>query len=341
MNDQTPRKAPPTDLGIYARPSGPKEMDPATRVALAVSAVWVFLCVVFLAVVGIGSGSELGGLRILIVVLALGLPVALIWIGATAARSARIMREESERLQASMDAMRQIYVANAQMSATAFGPNVAAKIDEIARGQKRAETALAQFASRRVSEPAPVAADAPAPAPAPVSTAPEPKLDLEEAPAPPQVSTADLIRALNFPEDASDQAGFKSLRRALSDPRTAPMIQASQDLLTLLSQDGIYMDDLSPERARPEVWRLFAVGERGQEISALGGIRDRASIALAAGRMRSDSIFRDTAHHFLRSFDRLMASRADGLSDSDLIRLGDTRTARAFMLMGRVAGLFD
>jgi hypothetical protein len=314
-------------------------MDPATRVALAVSAIWVFLCVVFLAVVGIGSGSELGGLRILIVVLALGLPVALIWIGATAARSARIMREESERLQASMDAMRQIYVANAQMSATAFGPNVAAKIDEIARGQKRAETALAQFASRRVSEPAPEVDVAPVRPP--VSAAPEPKLALEELPAPPQVSTADLIRALNFPEDASDQAGFKSLRRALSDPRTAPMIQASQDLLTLLSQDGIYMDDLAPERARPEVWRLFAVGERGQEISALGGIRDRASIALAAGRMRSDSIFRDTAHHFLRSFDRLMAARADGLSDSDLIRLGDTRTARAFMLMGRVAGLFD
>jgi hypothetical protein len=275
----------------------------------------------------------------LIVILAIGLPVALIWIGATAMRSARIMREESERLQASMDAMRQIYVANAQMSATAFGPNVAAKIDEIARGQKRAETALARFASRRVSEPAPQAAPSPAPAPRPAE--PEPALDLAEAPKAPEVGTADLIRALNFPEDATDKEGFAALRRALSDPRSAPMIQASQDLLTLLSQDGIYMDDLTPDRARPEVWRHFALGERGSAISDLGGIRDRASIALAAGRMRSDSIFRDTAHHFLRSFDRMMAARADSLSDTEIAKLADTRSARAFMLMGRVAGLFD
>jgi len=337
--NEAPQQTPPVDLGIYSRPAGPKGIDPADRVAIAISGVWIFLCIVFLVVVGIGTGGDLGGLRILIVVLAVGLPVALIWIASVAVKGARVMREESERLQASMDAMRQIYVAQAQMSATAFGPNVERKIDEIAKGQKRAESALAQFATRRTSEPSPQRPDTPA---LPRRYAdPEPSLDLADVPPAPQVSTEDLIRALNFPEDAEDQSGFGALRRALADPTAAPMIQASQDLLTLLSQDGIYMDDLTPDRARPEVWRRFAVGDRGAEVSSLGGIRDRASIALAAGRMRSDSIFRDTAHHFLRSFDKMVARQIDRFSDAELIQMADTRTSRAFMLMARVAGMFD
>ncbi len=38
------------------------------------------------------------------------------------------------------------------------------------------------------------------------------------------------------------------------------------------------MDDLRPDRAKPEVWRKFAKGERGRTIAGLGGVRDgRAS----------------------------------------------------------------
>ena len=78
--------------------------------------------------------------------------------------------------------------------------------------------------------------------------------------------------------------------------RPSVLIRASQDVLTLLSQDGIYMDDLRPDRARPEVWRRFAQGERGRAIAALGGIHDRSSLVLAAGRMKKDPVFRDAAH---------------------------------------------
>jgi hypothetical protein len=156
-----------------------------------------------------------------------------------------------------------------------------------------------------------------------------------------QVSTADFISALNFPETAEDREGFAALRRALADRRAATLIRASQDVLTLLSQDGIYMDDLTPDRARPEVWRKFASGERGPAIAGLGGIRDRSSLALSAARMRQDTIFRDSAHHFLRAFDRTLQQMADGLTDQELVALSDTRTARAFMLLGRVSGIFD
>ena len=74
---------------------------------------------------------------------------------------------------------------------------------------------------------------------------------------------ATLIRALHFPEDAQDTEGFAALRRALGDARIAPLIKAAQDVLTRLAQEGIYMDDLRPDRARPEFWRAFAQGTRG------------------------------------------------------------------------------
>jgi hypothetical protein len=101
------------------------------------------------------------------------------------------------------------------------------------------------------------------------------------------------------------------------------------------------MDDLKPEMARPDLWRRFAGGERGRTIAALGGIRDRSSLALTASRMREDTVFRDAAHHFLRTFDKTVAIFEPNASDAELAELSDTRTARAFMLFGRVTGVFD
>lgn len=339
------RPEPPVDLGIYSRMNIRNGLDPADRIAAIVTGIWIVVSLVFVAVVGLGDGASLGPLRFLILILAVFLPVALVWIAAIALKSARIIRDESERLQASMDAMRQIYVSQAQMAATTMGPNVERKIDEIVKGQKRAEDALANFASvRTVSEPAP---SRPMAAPAPSAAAPTP----EEQPTlalatPPEVSIeavsiADFITAMNFPETADDRAGFAALRRALADRRAAQLIRASQDILTLLSQDGIYMDDLPPDRARPETWRKFAAGERGRTISGLGGIRDRSSLALTSARMRQDTIFRDASHHFLRAFDKTFSEMAESLSDQEIAALTQTRTARAFMLLGRVAGIFD
>ncbi|MBT8416469.1 MAG: hypothetical protein KJO42_03440 [Silicimonas sp.] len=320
-------------------------VDPTDKIAIAVSGVWVVACILFLALVGLGDGDDLGPLRFLIVMLAIILPVALIWIGTVAMKSARIVREESERLQASMDAMRQIYIAQAQMAATTMGPNVERKIDEIVKGQKRAEDALASFSTTRLSDDrsasrALPARDATAASP---SGEHQPGLALvtpPEAHGTP-VTVVDMISAMNFPETADDVAGFAALRRALQDRRVAQLIQASQDILTLLSQDGIYMDDLTPDRAKPEIWRRFAGGERGRTIAGLGGIRDRSSLALTSARMRQDSIFRDTAHHFLRTFDKTLAGVADDLSDAEIVAMAETRTSRAFMLLGRVAGMFD
>ena len=155
------------------------------------------------------------------------------------------------------------------------------------------------------------------------------------------VEVADVLRALHFPDSPDDAEGFRALRLALTDHGLAKLIRAAQDVLNLLAEDGIFVDALTADHPKPELWRKFAAGERGGIIAGLGGVRDRSSLALTAARMRGDDVFRDAAHHFLRSFDKAMVTLEPRASDSDLTALSDTRTARAFMLFGRVTGIFD
>lgn len=266
------------------------------------------------------------------------LPVALFWVAAFAARSSRIMREEAERLHIAIDALRQTYVSDRQSRpAEHIQPTVEKKLDEIARTARKTETALATFTTSRNIPRTPVAPQQPAPS----DDQPSLALGTNLEDTLPPLSRGDLIRALNFPDTEQDEVGFSALRKALRDRNARQLVQASQDVLTLLSQDGIYMDDMRPDLARPEVWRRFANGERGRSVAALGGIRDRSSLALTAGRMREDTIFRDAAHHFLRRFDKTLVSLEAEISDEELMALAETRTARAFMLLGRVTGAFD
>ncbi|MDF1668493.1 MAG: hypothetical protein P1U83_02660 [Roseovarius sp.] len=335
------RNTPPAPTGMY----GKSKREPASTIeaiALGLSLAWFALtALVFLVLEPRGVFSEPGGaLRFVMILMVVFLPVAMIWVTATSMRASRMIREESLRMQSAMDAIRTAYLNQLQGQNATAEPSVSKKLDEIAAAQRKTETALAMFSSSRPAAPA-----------RPTAPAPPPSVDSEDQVALPLGTTAediqpplvhdDFIRALNFPETAEDKAGFAALRRALKDRSTAQLIQASQDVLTLLSQDGIYMDDLRPDMARAEIWRRFAAGERGRQIATLGGVRDRSSLALAATRMRSDPIFRDAAHHFLRRFDRMISDFAEAATDAEISDLSDTRTARAFMLLGRVAGTFD
>lgn len=340
-NTSAPNSAqrPSTPMGVYDRPSEPR-ITAIEIVALALSGLWFIGVILFFMLVDIGPApAGTGGIRFVMTMLAVFMPVAMIWVAALAARASRVMREESQRLQAAIDAIRQAYVAQQQGRSLASEPSVTRKLDEIAAAARKTETALATFtSSREHGETRPAAVIAP-----PANTEDQAALPLGTRPEDmaPRLSRQDFIRALHFPETEHDEQGFSALRKALRDRNASQLVQASQDVLTLLSQDGIYMDDLRPDMARPEIWRRFAAGERGRAVAALGGVRDRSSLALAAGRMKEDPIFRDAAHHFLRRFDRAFVEFEPEASDAEISDLAHTRTSRAFMLLGRVAGIFD
>lgn len=331
--DQSPRTS---GVGLYDRPPS-SQITGIEMIALVLSLIWLGGAVAFF--VFVPGGTEFQGLQFLLTMLAVFMPVAMIWVAATAAKSARVMREESQRLQTAIDAIRNTYVMQQKQAGATQEPSVVKKLDEIAEVTRKTETTLATFQSSRR------ATVRPDPVPAPVDLDGNDQASLELGTSAeelePPLPTDDFLKALNFPETAEDEAGFAALRRALRDRKAGQLIQAAQDVLTLLSQDGIYMDDLRPDMARPEIWRQFANGTRGRSVAALGGVRDRTSLALSNARMKQDPIFRDAAHHFLRLFDRTFAEFEPNATDAEISALSDTRTARAFMLLGRVAGTFD
>jgi hypothetical protein len=312
---------------------------------VVLSGAWIVLILAYVLMAPTGSDAQTVGL--MMTLLMVFLPLALVWVVVITLRSVRDLRAEAARLQASVDAMRATYVqTQGQMQQpSGIKPSVERKINEIAAVSRQAETVLATFTSRRDASLTVPSADRKA---ALVQAQPEPSAEQTAlalgAPAEdgrPPLSVADFIQALQFPESPDDKDGFRALRLALEDRTVAKLIRSAQDVLTLLSQDGIYMDDLKPDLSRPDLWRRFAAGERGRSIAGLGGIRDRTSLALTAGRMKTDPVFRDAAHHFLRSFDKTVAAFEPNATDVELADLGDTRTARAFMLLGRVTGTFD
>jgi hypothetical protein len=338
---QTPTRKAPAPGPLPMPEGGGRGLEIA---GVLLSLVWIGLILVYVLVLP-GGGSDDRTFSLLMTLLLVFLPLALVWVVVITLRSVRELRAEAARLQASVDAMRASYVQTQAQQPSGLKPSVERKIDEIAAVSRQAETVLATFTSRRDSTLSVPSADRKA---ALIPFQPEASAEQTAlalgAPAEegrPPLSVADFIRALQFPESPEDKDGFRALRLALEDRTVAKLIRAAQDVLTLLSQDGLYMDDLKPDLSRPDLWRRFAEGERGRSIAGLGGIRDRTSLTLAAGRMKADPVFRDAAHHFLRSFDKTVAAFEPNASDVELAALGDTRTARAFMLLGRVTGTFD
>jgi len=305
--------------------------------ALALAVLWVLVILaVYVLAPDMALSTEWNAP--LVRVLAVMMPVLMLLVAAIALRSARIMREETDRLHAAISSLRHMYLAHTQAAAAVSEPSVTKKLEEIAETARKTETVLATFQStRRTPERLAI------PSKAMEAVAEQGSLELgtsAEDMSPP-LSNEHFIRALNFPESAEDEDGFVSLRLALKDRHAAQVIRAAQDVLTLLSQEGIYMDDLRPDRARPDIWRQFANGARGRAVAALGGVRDRSSLALSSARMKQDPLFRDSAHHFLRRFDQMFTRFEAEATDTEISALSDTRTARAFMLLGRVAGTFD
>lgn len=287
-----------------------------------------YVAAVALSVVWIGLGAYLWhgtapvglvarGLALVSVIL----PLAMIWLLALSLGQLHRLRGERERLQMAMDQLR-LQAANPPRPAPPPTPAASAEPAPKLTFQTRREAGLAP------------------PPRTPVEEQPGLALGPLDDPGEP-LSAEDFLRAVHFPDSPDDTRAYAALKLALADRLSSKLIQAAQDVLNLLAEDGIYMDDLAPDRARPELWRKFAAGERGRAIAALGGVRDRSCLALTSARMREDEIFRDVAHHFLRSFDKAFVAIEPRATDAQLSALSDTRTARAFMLFGRVTGTFD
>ena len=354
------------DPAAPAPPAAPaaRAAGRAEWLAFALSLGWLVLVVGVAWAMARRGTAPAEALVFVLVVLAVFLPVVLIWQTVFILRATRQLREEALRLRAMGGLMRDSLLQPAWQRHNMAPPGV----DLVAKPPAPPQSAppppsAAPSAPTSAPPPDPIPGDAPPPlattsgaggAPAGQFTsrrAPSagaeaaPRLSLEDpggAPTaqPVPVDLEDLVRALHFPESEHDSEGFAALRRALRDHATADLIRHAQTVLAGLAEEGIFLDHLTPDRARPALWRGFAQGVRGPAMGALGGIRDRSCLALSVARMRADPAFRDAAHRFLRAFDARLTAIEPHASDTQIARLTDTRSARAFMLLGRIAGVF-
>ncbi|WCQ98893.1 hypothetical protein [Paracoccus aestuarii] len=313
-------------MSLIARIASLSNRDRITSVGMALTGAWLFLVLLFWLLAP-GGGDGASGVARLVSLVGVILPVALVWTGVNLARQLAELRAESDDLRARLSRLR----------------------GEAMRGEALPGDAAPQDAPQDAEpEPRPEPAAMAQPRAARVPAQPRPRADAradDRAGATPEepgqpIAPVTLIQALNFPDGPDDHAAIEALRAALADPANSRVLRAAQDVVTLMAGRDIYMDDLPPHPARPDVWRRFAAGERGSAVAALGGIHQPEALQIAAAMMQEDEIFRDTAQHFLRHFDGLTARLVPHLDDLQIAVLADSRSARAFMLLGRVSGVF-
>ncbi len=326
--------------------TGPAPAEPAAGLAEVAARLVAGLWLVVACAVALFWPSDAGPVVLAAAVLA---PAMAAWALAEVYKTQRQTLAGHAALQRALGS-RPAEPAQKPAVTTVTDPVLERRLTEVLRALRQNEAALAALAEAGRAEPV-LPPPPPAPAATPVDATgqvaghvaeeePSLGLDLGETPAGAPMSQAELIRALNFPDHEDDAEGFAALRVALDDPKWRQLLQAAQDILTLLSQDRVYMDDLALDLPRPELWRRFAAGERGRAVAGLGGVRDRTALVLAAERMRKDTIFRDAAHHFLRRFDQMIVAFEPEADDETLVELSGTRSTRAFMILARVAGIF-
>ncbi|MEE2774541.1 MAG: hypothetical protein VYE27_06495 [Pseudomonadota bacterium] len=149
-----------------------------------------------------------------------------------------------------------------------------------------------------------------------------------------------LLRALHFPNDPNDTEGFLALKIAHQSSIISDVLRASEDLLNLLAQDGIYLDDLTIDQPPVEAWINFINSNReglSRKLDCIG-IEDRTPSLRQ--RVKSDIIFRDTALILIRRFDQMLKDRLEAADDNQIFSLAFTRTGKAFLIAGKICNSF-
>lgn len=285
---------------------------PLHLIGAVLTVIWLLLILVGWYLVPENTDVRIGAITRIAVLIGTFLPFAMIWMSVFLASTVQSLRLEAELLRNRLQSLQE-------------------------RGGRQGE-ATAEF-SRRATDLRPAQSAAPVHT-QPTKTAPQQVAMQLEAPTEVRIVPETLIRALNFPDDANDHEAITAMRTALKDRELARVIRAAQDVITLLAEHEITMDGISPDTASPAIWRRFAGGERGKSVANIGQSQSKIALEIVTTLLRNDEIFRDSAHHFLRHFDQTLARNAPELEDLELEALVDTRSARAFILLGKASGSF-
>jgi hypothetical protein len=328
-------------------PDTKQTISPAVSVGVVVSVAWVVLVFLYFAF----SGQRLTeafdtSIVGLLTMLAVVLPIVLIWTVALTAGTAAKLKKEARELRSEMRTVSEnLRVTSERLPQEQA--EVAGQLKLIAEMTMQNDKRLKEIANNGVSA-APqvdvvdlnrtVFGDYQTHKEETQITLP---LSGQSNAALPPMSVDDLIAAFNFPDDANDKNGFRALRRAMEERKMRELLEGAQRVMSMLTEDGIFMDDLNPDRPVIAAWRKFSEGVRGPEVASVGAIKDKAVLGIARARMKTDPEFRESVLYFLRQFDEALTEYEPRLQNHELTDLASTRSARCFMVMARVSGAFD
>ena len=149
-----------------------------------------------------------------------------------------------------------------------------------------------------------------------------------------------LLKALNFPKDKNDLEGFSALKLAHMDNTVSDLLQVSEDFLNLIAQDGIYLDDVKIDPPPVQAWLNFIGTDRNHNNRKLNCIGIDQQIKKLNSRIKSDAIFRDTSLTLMRRFDLLLRDRLETANDSQIFKIAETRSGKAFLIVGKLSDSF-
>lgn len=248
-------------------------------------------------------------------------PVILIWQVASLYKLSRNTKED-------------IWALHAEIGALRAAPDSGSFADEYA-GTANPDVHIDPWEKSEPElrhDPMPETPDASTVADEAVSADPDPAPQAEAA-----LSLHTVIRALSFANDDDDTEGFEAVDQAMDDERIAGILDASQRVLHRLAEIDIFMDNLTPDIATPEVWRLHAANAGDNEISMLGGIAETHVFEQVTRLLEQDPEFREQATLMMRRLNENMLHIIGAADDDQILQFARSRTVLAFILLGNVA----
>ncbi|MEO1331157.1 MAG: hypothetical protein AAFW46_16025, partial [Pseudomonadota bacterium] len=161
------------------------------------------------------------------------------------------------------------------------------------------------------------------------------------APPAPSLDWEKFIRAANFPDSEDDRETLEALYAVLSDRAAAALLQTAEDVLSTLADLNLFMEDMHVHHAPVELWRAYLIDGESEEVLDIGGVRDPHAIEDVEFALNERPEFAKLAKTFFEQYEAMASRLFDETDDPTwAVELADTRTGRAFMLMGRADGRF-
>ncbi|MCI4662197.1 MAG: hypothetical protein MRY63_10320 [Neomegalonema sp.] len=254
------------------------------------------------------------------------------------------LSEQMERLRPARKDPLDLDAIAREKAAKAEAPAPAAALAQVADAAPQEPVAQEPVAQAPVAEPvAPQAVQPETPVVAPAAKAP-PKAEPLPAPFAPPAGGLDwhkLIRAANFPDSEDDKETLAAIYAVLSDPDAAAMLQHAEDALSALADVDVFMDEFEPMHAPSSLWQTYIENNDAPNIMELGGILDPHALEDAEELLSEREGFEGIVDGFIASYERVLEKMfAAGQEPTLAVKLADTRTGRAYMLLARASKHF-